>query len=67
MLGDFKICIHDPKIDQYISKAISRGSYREAGNINVFRGILAQNPDLDVIDIGANIVIRYTGDVALMR
>ena len=49
------ICIHDVKVDRYISGAIKEGTVWEAQNVRIFQYLLEQNAHLGVIDVGANI------------
>ena len=50
-----QICIHNVGSDIYISKAIQRHQFWEPQEVIHFRRILQSDPELHVIDIGANI------------
>ncbi len=50
-----KICIFPVKSDTYVSKTIALGRYWEANIVNLFIALLNRDPQLHVIDIGANI------------
>ena len=50
-----KICIHKVKEDRYVSGAIAKGEFWEPENVKFFQKLLQADPDLHVIDIGANI------------
>jgi predicted lipase len=50
-----KICIHDPKYDNHISAQIVQTGLWEPVNVRSFLKQLAELPDANVVDIGANI------------
>ena len=50
-----KICIHDVEHDRFVSGTISHGGFWDMQEVHLFRNILHQDPELNVIDIGANI------------
>ena len=53
------VCIHDPKIDIFVSESIVRKGTWEERLINIFREALIKVKDIVVLDIGCNIGV-YT-------
>lgn len=51
------ICIHKPEDDRFISGTIKDGAVWEEHIVNLFQELLKMDPNLAVIDIGANIGI----------
>ena len=49
------ICIHDPKVDIYISASIKNQGVWEAASVALFVELLKLDPEMGVLDIGANI------------
>lgn len=58
-LGDLQpsisICIHNPMDDKWISATLERGYFWEHESVMLFQRLLVQNPDLHLIDLGANL------------
>ena len=52
---EVKICIHDVKEDKWVSYSIANGGFWETNNVLLFGRLLTSDPELHVIDIGANI------------
>lgn len=50
-----KLCIYDTKLDKYISAQLKENGLWEPNNVRSFLDVLNENPDANVIDIGANI------------
>jgi FkbM family methyltransferase len=50
-----KICIHDPKLDKYISGQLKENGLWEPTNVRSFIRQLIETPEANVMDIGANI------------
>ena len=51
------ICIHKPEDDRFISGTIKDGAVWEEHIVNLFQELLKVDPNLAVIDVGANIGI----------
>ena len=49
------ICIHKPEADRFISGTIKDGAVWEEHIVNLFQELLRVDPNLAVIDVGANI------------
>ncbi len=49
------ICINDPKVDRFVSGTIKDGGIWEEHIVNLFQELLRLDPNIAVIDIGANI------------
>ena len=55
VLNNLPVCIHDPRLDRYISGAVSAGWIWEHGLVKNLTDILQQDPEMDFLDIGCNI------------
>ena len=53
------ICIHPPEVDRYVSGFLKDGALWEPETIELFQSILERDPEIGVIDIGANIGRYY--------
>ena len=49
------ICIHDPEVDRFVSGYLKEGAVWETDSVGLFQELLENNPELGVVDIGANI------------
>ena len=49
------ICIHPVKEDIYVSASLKRNGYWEKNTLQIFQKLLEKDPELGVLDIGANI------------
>lgn len=59
MHGNAPICIHNPHDDEIISGKLSADGIWEGNYVYIFGSVLAQNPNLEVLDLGCNIGV-YT-------
>ena len=63
----FVICIHPVKKDVWVSRTLKHGIVWEKQIIKIYQHLLKQDPELGVIDIGANIGMYTLLAVAMNR
>ena len=63
----FVICIHPVKTDVWVSRTLKQGIVWEKEIIKIYQHLLKQDPELGVIDIGANIGMYTLLAVAMNR